>query len=152
MEKLTFKITLDCEYHPDFQKEPPKYNLKINNEIIQSGEITEETVIEFERDCPEKNTLSIEFLNKTKYDVELGDDGMPTKNKLIHIKEIEIDEINLNHLIHTLSEYYPTDPWYIDLPREDFPIPMRRCVDLGWNGEWKFKFDTPFYIFLLENL
>lgn len=141
MEQLSFKITLDCEYHPDFQKEPPVYRVILNNHVVDEGYITEEKVIEFTADCKEHNELCIGFAGKTVHDVVLGDDGLPVKDKLLKIKSIEIDEIQLKHLLQTLSVY----------DAGEYGI-HRACVDLGWNGEWKFEFNTPWYIFLLENL
>jgi len=29
---------------------------------------------------------------------------------------------------------------------------LTNCIDLGWNGEWQLEFDSPFYIWLLENI
>lgn len=151
MEELKFKITLDSEHH-DFQKKLPYYKVILNNKVMKEGEIAEETIIEFEAECNENNTLQIEFLGKTVHDIILGDDGLPEKNKLLIIKSIEIDDIDVNHMIYTMSEYYPNDMWYTNQSRDTHPIPIQYCIDLGWNGEWKFKFNTPFYIFLLESL
>ncbi len=152
MEKLSFKITLDCEYHPDFQKIPPTYIIKINNDTVGSGEVTKETVVAFEYECPEHSKLIIKMLGKSKYDVVLGDDGLPIKDKLLKITKIEIDDINIEKIVRTQSQYTPDDQWYLEQNRSKFPLPITGIDKLGWNGVWSLKFTTPLYSWLLKNI
>ncbi len=148
MEKLSFKITLDSEYH-DFQKEPPEFRISVNSTVIEQDFCTKETTIEFDFDCDASNTLRISLLNKSIHDIILGEDGLPEKNKLLHIRNITIDDVDITTLAAMISEYYPNDEWYAN---SGLPNPMRTCMDLGWNGDWRIEFTTPFYVWLLSNL
>ena len=100
-------------------------------------------------DCPEENVLSISLLNKTPDDVELDDERNILKDKLLHIREIEIDDIDVTNLSQMIGEYKPTDPWYIENHGTET---LRNHKDLGWNGSWELHFNTPFYIWLLESM
>jgi len=65
------------------------------------------------------------------------------KDMLLHIRSIEIDEIDLGNLLWSKSQYVGDD---VTRPVLD------NCVDLGWNGTWTLAFASPFYIWLLENI
>ena len=65
------------------------------------------------------------------------------KDLLLNIKTVEIDEIDLGNLVFTNSEFVGDD--------SSRPV-LDKCVDLGWNGTWTLPFESPFYIWLLENI
>lgn len=150
MENLSFKLTLDATWHPEFQEEFPICSIMINDEKCGGPyAIRAETTIEFDHDCAEENTLCIRFNNKMQKDVVLDDEGNIIKDKLLHIKKIEIDDIDITNLCHFHSVYTPTDPWF----KENFDVDsLRNHMDLGWKGTWEVRFNTPFYIWLLETM
>ncbi len=143
MEKLSFAVTLGgtgvCNAL-----------IYINGELYDDVYISEEETIEFECGCGAENELKIEFAEKKQSDVVLDKDGNILSDQLLHIKKIEIDEIDITNLCRMQAEYTPTDPWYIE-NHPDSPV-LRNHMDLGWNGNWTLQFETPFYIWLLENL
>jgi len=143
MEKLSFAITLASTGTP--------YALvHINDRLIDDSIIHEEKIITFEVECGEENKLNIELGNKKESDVVLDDEGNVIKDQLLHIKKIEIDEIDITNLCRFKSKYIPSDRWYAE-NHPDTPV-LRNHMDLGWNGVWFIEFNTPFYIFLLENM
>ena len=56
---------------------------------------------------------------------------------------MEIDEVDLGMLIYSKSVFTGDDP--------DRPV-LDNCINLGWNGTWMLSFESPFYIWLLENI
>ena len=80
---------------------------------------------------------------KLYYDSKIVKDGKIVEDMLLEIESIEIDEIDLANLTHTKSHFIPDDR---SLPELDM------CIDLGWNGTWVLPFESPFYIWLLENI
>jgi hypothetical protein len=147
-EKLHFKITLGGTYW----KKVPIYSISVNDQLLFNKEITspsgEYELIEFDADVKEGPcTLNIRLENKDNNDV-VKDDPNSTDFKivndlLLNIKNIEIDEIDLGNLIFTKSQFVGDD--------KDRPV-LNTCIDLGWNGTWTLSFDSPFYIWLLENI
>jgi hypothetical protein len=74
----------------------------------------------------------------------------------LNIDSIEIDEIDLGSLLWTASKYYPNYPvvYKTKMQSEGVNLPelVDNCVNLGWNGKWTLPFQSPFYIWLLENI
>jgi hypothetical protein len=142
-EKLHFKIGLAAT----FWRKLPKWEIQFDKEIVKKGEIdSNDTVyVEFDHlleDGP--HVLSIQLKNKLNSDtVENADKTEIVKDLLLHIRSIEIDEIDLGQLLWSKSRFVADDTTRPTLGN---------CVDLGWNGSWELSFDSPFYIWLLENM
>lgn len=148
MEKLHFKIGLAGTYW----SKCPIYSILVNDSVKETREITapsEETFyIEFDAEVEEgPATLKIRLENKQDSDVvkddPLSDNFIIVKDLLLHVKSVEIDEINLANLIYTGSEFVGDD--------SSRPV-LKNCIDMGWNGTWALEFTSPFYIWLLENI
>jgi len=151
MENLIFKIVLDSDYHPDIHDTAADCKIRLNGVEIDNVLVQEETVVEFSADVGNLNTLDLIMTNKTKHDVLIENDKI-VKDKILHINEIYIDEVNVTSLASKTGELYPTDEWYIAKNRDTFPIPILNCMNTGFNCRWTFKFESPFYIWILENL
>ena len=150
VEKLHFKLGLAGTYW----NKQPVYSVYINDSIIvQSASVTaaseEVFYIEFDAEVTEGSTasLTVTLENKTNQDTVKDDDTREdftiVKDMLLHIKSIEIEEIDLSSLIYTKSIFVGND---LTRPTLD------NCIDLGWNGKWSLQFESPFYIWLLENI
>lgn len=148
LEKLHFKIGLSGTYWDKV----PEFNILVNTTEYAVGYLSEPSgevqYFEFDAEVPEGDTvLSIGFLNKTNSDVVKDqydtDDFTIINDLLLHIVSVEIDEIDLGSLLYTKSIFVATDP--------DRPA-LEKCIDLGWNGVWTLKFESPYYLWLLENL
>jgi len=145
VEKLHFKIGLAGTYWD----KTPRYGIVVNDQIIKIDNIStpagEVEYIEFDADIEEGPCrLKIKLVNKELTDtVENEDKTAIVKDLLLHIKSVEIDEIDLANLIYTRSRFVADDT---TRPTLDM------CIDLGWNGTWILDFESPFYIWLLENI
>ena len=155
-EKLKFKLELWGEYWD----KPPVAEILINNESYSNLEITgtedKPSLIEFEHTLEEdqKYTLKIIRSGKDKNQT-IVENGKIVQDQLLHIKTIEIDEIDIGALVYEGSytpEYH--EPWATQQRSLgiDLPITFKNVTIMGHNGTWELKFTSPFYMWLLENL
>ena len=142
-ETLKFRIGLSGT----FWDKVPQFSILLNGMRLASGYANSQcTFHEFSIDVDEDKVhiLEIRLENKTNEDtVENTDKTAILKDMLLNIDSIEIDEIDLGELKWSLSEFIPDN-----IHR---PV-LKNCVNLGWNGSFKLKFTSPFYLWLLENM
>ena len=156
-EKLKFKL----ELYATMWDKPPHAEIVVDGKSYFDGDITstedKPTLIEFEAEIEEdKNCdLIINRSNKTVPQTVVNDKGDLLKDQLLHIKRIEIDEIDLGSLVFTgvYTPKYP-EPWATQMAEsgKELRESFTNVTQMGHNGEWKFTFTTPFYMWLLENL
>jgi hypothetical protein len=156
-EKLKFKL----ELHATMWDKPPVAEILINDKSHFTGDITgtedKPTVVEFEHEFTEgeKCELIIKRSGKDKGQTVVNDNGDILKDQSLHIKSMEIDEIDLGALVYegVYTPEYP-EPWATQ-QREagtELPESFKNVTSMGHDGTWKFKFESPFYMWLLENL
>ena len=141
METLTFKIGLSGTFFNNV----PAYSILLNGIKHASGKVLAETkFIDFSANIEEdqEHLLEIRLENKTSRDT-VTENGKIVKDTLLNIDSIAIDDIELGELKWSMSEFVGDDPARPTL---------QRCVNLGWNGSYRLKFTSPFYIWLLENM
>ena len=148
MEQLHFKIGISGTYWDKV----PNYKILINDTVICSKKIKtpsdKVSYVEFDHSFDDgDSTLKILLTNKDDSDVvkdnNNSDNFTIVKDMLLNIVSVEIDEIDLGHLIFTHSTFVGDD-----LNR---PV-LKNCLNLGWNGTWSLPFNIPFYIWLLERI
>ena len=154
-ELVEFKIVLDSVWHDD----PPKYEVLIDDAVQSYGVVTEksengeEKVISFSLELPEGNhTLKIRLGDKLPKHTIVDDHNNIIADQLLNIKQIEIDEIELDYLYYSLGNFHKqtgvvdSTPLYDETPLPD------KYINIGWNGEYRLKFSVPTYMWFLENL
>jgi hypothetical protein len=156
-EKLKFKL----ELYATMWDQPPVAEIKINSKSYFNSEITSTeqnpTIIEFEAELTEESeyNLIIERSGKGKNQTVINEKGDILKDQLLHIKSIEIDEIDISALVYegVYTPKYP-EPWATQQRESghDLKDSFKNVTQMGFNGEWKFTFSSPFYMWLLENL
>ena len=156
-EKLKFKL----ELYATMWDQPPVAEIKINSKSYFNSEITSTeqnpTIIEFEAELTEESeyNLIIERSGKGKNQTVINEKGDILKDQLLHIKGIEIDEIDIGALVYegVYTPKYP-EPWATQQRESghDLKDSFKNVTQMGFNGEWKFTFSSPFYMWLLENL
>jgi hypothetical protein len=151
LEKLHFKIGLAGTYWD----KRPKYSILFNDQVVvpvtqldtkSYDQHSDIFYIEFDQEVQEGSSckLGIRLENKTDSDtVENEDKTAIVKDMLLNICCIEVDEINLGDLLYKKAIFTGDDP--------NRPV-LDKCQDLGWNGTWVLEFESPFYIWLLENI
>lgn len=144
-ERLHFKIGIGGTYWD----KRPAYSILVNDQVCATGEIStpsgEFSFVEFDTDIDEgPSSLKIRLENKEWTDTVQNEEKTEIiKDMLLNIKSVEIDEINLGNLVYTKTQFVGDDP--------ERPV-LDKCQDLGWNGAWILEFNSPFYIWLLENI
>ena len=155
-EKLKFKL----ELYATMWNKPPIADISIDSKSYFKEEITstkdKPTIVEFEHELEESKSynLIIDRLGKNKRETVVEDEKI-VKDQLLHIKSIEIDEIDIGSLIYE-GVYTPEYPeqWATQQAKAGNKLPktIKNSPDLGHNGTWTFTFSSPFYMWLLENL
>jgi len=114
--------------------------------IISEGD--EDVIINY--DFAENNTISIEMANKSDRDVVFDDSGNIISDKILNIDRIMVDKIDITEIVKKESVYEPYQKWYKENYPND-PLIYER-MHLNWNGVWKFNFNCPIYIWILERM
>ncbi len=156
-EKLKFKI----ELYATMWDKPPHVEVCIDEKSYFSADITgskeSPNMIEFESEFTEgKNyNLILKRSGKGRNQTVVNEKGDILKDQLLHIKSIEIDEINLGALVYE-GEYTPQypEPWATQQRESghDLKDSFKNVTQMGFNGQWSLGFASPFYMWLLENL
>lgn len=150
MEKVNLKIDLNIITH-DQVGEHPFVNISVNG-FPQFGEILDKSKrveIDIEIEENTNNFLTIEYLNKDpKKDVVLGDDGEPILDKRVEINAIIIDDIYLDFWAFDNEDTLS----YQSIEDESKSATGFEATKLSWNGRTTFKFTTPVYLWILENI
>ena len=157
----TEKIKFRLELFSTMWDKAPMVGVYIDDKKLFSNEIkgTEEKpdVIEFEHDLVEdsKHELVIKRTGKTSDQTIINEKGDILNDQLLHIKRIEIDEIDIGSLVFdgVYTPKYP-EPWATQQAEsgKELKESFTNVTVMGFNGEWKFTFTSPFYMWLLENL
>ena len=155
-EKLKFKLEL---YATRWDK-APRAEILINNHSHYNQEITgtekEPTIIEFEQELTEGENYSLIIERSGKDNRQtVVENGQIIKDQLLHIKSIEIDEIEIGALVYSglYTPQYPK-PWASEQAKAGNALPasFKNVTAMGHNGRWELGFTSPFYMWLLENL
>jgi|TARA_R110001592_G_scaffold236075_1_gene494270 hypothetical protein len=156
-EKLKFKL----ELYATMWNRPPHAEVIIDGISYFYGDITgteqKPDIIEFERELEEgkEYELIINRTGKIGGQTLINEKGDIVKDQVLIIKGIEIDEIDLGAMVYE-GVYTPTypEPWATQ-QREmgvELQESFKNVTQMGHDGEWKFTFSSPFYMWLLENL
>jgi hypothetical protein len=153
-ESVKFTIELSGTYHD----KRPEFSISIDDiEYVRSsitGPTGERQTIEFDADLTEgPHCLDIRLLNKEPGDtVKSTNDPVNftiVKDMLLNIEKIKFDNIDLDSLIWTESSVIPDRPVEFN-GQTVTEVPS--CVNIGWNGTYRIKFNSPLYIWLLEKM
>ena len=156
-EKLKFKLDL----YATMWDQPPHAEILIGDNSYFKGDITgtedKPDVIEFEHEFAEGEgyEMIIKRSGKVKNQTIVNAKGDILKDQLLNIKDIEIDEINLGALVYegVYTPDYP-EPWATQQRESGVKLneSFKQVTRIGHDGEWRFTFSSPFYMWLLENL
>lgn len=165
-EKLKFKL----ELYATMWDRPPHAEILVDGQSHFNGDITgteeKPDVIEFEHELEEgkEYDLIINRSGKTSLipgtkswqtQTVVNEKGDIVKDQVLNIKGIEIDEIEIGALVYegVYTPHYP-EPWVSQQHKLGVQLPesIKNVTQIGHNGTWRFKFSSPFYMWLLENL
>jgi hypothetical protein len=157
----TEKIKFRLELYATMWDKPPHAEIMLNDVSYFNGHITgtekKPDVIEFDATLDEGKEYSIVInrSGKTKRQTVVNENGDILKDQLLHIKSMEIDEIDLGALVYegVYTPNYP-EPWATQQREAGVELQesYKNVTVMGHDGMWRFKFESPFYMWLLENL
>jgi hypothetical protein len=151
LEILTFKIGLSGTYW-DRQ---PQFEVSLDDQVFKQGTISSPSgEIEYHEFSTElsagDHVLGIRLLNKQPTDTVQSDDKSHiVKDLLLNVESIEIDEVEIAGAKWYDSEFITDQP--VEFGGQTVNR-LEKCVNLGFNGQYRLKFASPFYIWLLEKL
>ena len=157
MEKVNFKVKLEGH---GWEDKWPDAVISVDNKVYINMLVPYGVnFYEFDAELSDegKHTLSIAYTNKDhRADVVLDDTGSVVKSKFLVVKNISVDDIELTHdLMYNLSSFTVTEDWYVEQHSKDsksYPLVRKNEMNLSWNGVWELPFETPLYLWLLENM
>ena len=162
MEKVNFKIELEGH---GWDNKWPNAVIKINDTIYINTLVPRGTnFYEFDVELPndwhdanEKHILSVAYTNKNfRHDIILDNEGSIVKSKFLVVKNISIEDIELTHdIIYNLTSFTVSEDWYLKQNTKDpktYPLIIKNELTLSWNGVWELPFETPLYLWMLENI
>ncbi len=148
METVNIKIGIEVITHQNVV-EHPHVQILINNKVQFDNIMEHSDIINFKVELEEdqQHKLTIVYDNKSaRHDVVLQD-GLPIKDKRIEINRISFEDIDLDPFTLTPNSlsYTTTDPQGENTTGFD-------ATKLSWNGSTILLFESPIYIWILENL
>lgn len=150
LDQVQIKLNLSSEWF----RLPPHVKIWLDDELIEDFEVSERKsreesrVIEFTRDVTDgMHKIKVQYLDKETPDTRIDNDGNIIADHLVNIERLEIDEIDLGHMTYNKSEFLPDRDCRPDLPER-----ITEMVNLGYNGIWQMEFESPTYIWFLDNL
>ncbi len=145
---VDIQVHLKSVYH----QEPPNVILKVDEDIVHSGELNRDTIFEYNGTvCQGVHNISLELLNKKDSDCVDG------KDKAVIIDKILFFGIDSGQVLYK-STYVPMySEEYIKSSLDDgveLDSVLESCNYLGWNGVWEVQFTAPIFTWLhnIENL
>jgi len=97
-------------------------------------------------DADSEHHLDIELFGKLPQHTSINPAGEIVKDSIININNVEFDGIDITTIMSDLAEYHH------DFNGTQDPTVSKFYGSLGCNGHVKFKFTTPIYLWLLENM
>ncbi len=101
---------------------------------------------EFDDSIDAQHQVEFELLGKQKHHTKIDTNGDITQDRLIEISDVSIDDIELGYLFSQNTEYHH------DYNGTGKPIADRFYDSMGCNGVARFRFSSPVYLWLLENM
>ena len=152
---MNFKLGLIGHYWDKV----PAYQIVIDDNIVKEGQISAESgtseIIDFDLDLAEgDHVLKVRFTNKTNEQTVKDNEEDPDNYEIVKDMTLEIDTIEVDQV--DLGEMKWDGIYRVDKPvsynGEENVTEIQRCTNMGWNGQYEFRFSTPFYLWLLDNI
>lgn len=166
-EELEFSLTLSGTYW----RQPPEFAISINGELIQDGKITQSSSraglfdessmseldkvnsyqeIVFKHSLePGEHQLEVSFLRKDPVRDTVFHEGKIVNDLMLTVEGVKIDGVDLGILRFRESEYKLAQQ---QTHNGNITTCLTNVVTMGYPGTWCLKFQSPFYLWLLERI
>lgn len=113
----------------------------------------EHVIMEFDADLSETNHLAVMMRDKTDHDLVFSGDGMI--DHFVEIMDIEIDGIQLEHLLYRTGEFRHSmsELWVESMRAKGITIQptYKHSTELRLNGTWHMHFTLPVWLWCAQN-
>jgi hypothetical protein len=155
---ITEKISLDIFLKPCVlasKNKSPRIKIELNSVPLDEFDAEPDAVgikkLTYDIEVPEgENVLAISLINKENgKDTVVNAQGDILEDLNCEIAGINLEGVELDNLIRAHGVYYLEEPVNIN---NELQSVMPGHTFLSWNGTFKFKFSSPLYMWLLENI
>ncbi len=142
-------ITISCDISPTDSADPVGLEIHINDQqIFNQDQVTEPVKLNHTVQLPENQEHVVKFTlkNKQSHHTTINDSGEIVKDSSIMIEHLAFDELELGQIVveHAVYEH--------NFNGTGQTIQDKFYNYMGCNGTVSLKFDTPVYLWLLENI
>lgn len=156
-EILPFRIGLYGEYCNGYPKAKVSVDSKVyfDDYVVNQPNSKKPKILKFEHQCAEgSHELKIELYDKNYKDHNIIENGKLTHTQLLIIDNVNIDCVDIGGMLYH-GVYHPEySKSYKKQHKDQYgkdPDESLNVYHMGWNGAWILKFDSPFYMWMLEN-
>ena len=144
MDKITVKFDLTSSDYTI----PLGFDVLLDDKVLLSIEhVKEATPVSVEIDDDEgKHEFKFVMKNKTQEHTVVDENSNIIKDAMLSIANVTFDEIKLGHMFVEQSVYHHS------FNGSQAPVEDKFFGDMGCNGYVSLRFDTPIYLWLLENM
>lgn len=145
---MSDQIKISCTVDSTDYSVPLGMRISLDNVVVyENSHVSHETQIQHDlADDDGEHELTFELFGKTHEHTQIDDAGNIVSDAMLSVKDIQIDGMDINYLVHTMTVYHH------DFNGTQAPQQNKFFGSMGCNGSAKFKFTTPIYIWFLENM
>jgi hypothetical protein len=122
---------------------------KLDDEVFWCGQVPVDSDVQIQHTFTEQDgtehALTLELRGKRPEHTRLGAQGEILEDRLLHISDVSMDDIELGYLMHDKSTYCH------DHNSSTEPVQDRFWGTMGCNGTVTLRFTSPAYLWLLEH-
>jgi hypothetical protein len=123
--------------------------LKLDGVDVWQGALateSQEINYEFDDEVDGPHLLEIAMHGKLPNHTTIAEDGSIVQDCMITVDNLQLDDIALGQVFFDLAQYHH------DFNGSQTPVVDRFYGNMGCNGTVKFEFNSPLYLWLLENM
>lgn len=142
-------IAISCDITPTCPENPVGLTISVNDQIILDLEqVTESIKFNHLVELPEnqEHVLKLTLKNKRPEHTKMDDSGHITQDSNIVIEHVAFDELELGQILVERAIYEH------DFNGSGVKTQDQFFKEMGCNGTVSLKFNTPVYLWLLENI
>ena len=145
---ITENISFACQVQPTNKDIALGLRVMLDQVIIfENAHVNETVKIKNEiSDADGEHELIFELFGKLPVHTKISETGEIVSDALLEIKNITLDDIDLDQIVHSLAVYHH------DVNGTQAPADYKFFGNIGCNGTVTLKFTTPVYLWLLENM
>lgn len=141
-------VKLKLQYTHQWIDHPLQTITKINDRVINidisgKNEIIIDKTIKLDKG---EHVLSIEIDGKNEANTSVDAQGNVIQDTLVTIKSLTMDEINILPVMYNSTDM---QTFFVNNSPDEC---LHKITEIGHNGTWQFKFETPLYDWLLNTL